>query len=100
VIALTDEQAVLVRTLLRRHFPDGEAWIFGSRYHGDAKKFSDLDLALKAARPLTLRELGLLDEAFENSSLPFKVDVVDYQTVGDSFRSIIDRNSMLFYPMN
>jgi len=97
VIELTDKQAALVRSILRQYFRHGEAWIFGSRYHGGAKKFSDLDLALKSDRPLTIDELGLLCEAFENSSLPFRVDVVDYLSVGESFRVIIDNNSGVFY---
>ena len=97
MIALTDKQASLVRSILRQYFPRGEARIFGSRYHGGAKKFSDLDLALKSDRPLTLNELGLLSEAFENSSLPFRVDVVDYLSVGENFRAIINKNSGVFY---
>ena len=97
MIGLTDEQAALVRSILRQFFPCGEVWIFGSRYHGGAKKFSDLDLALKSDHPLTIDELGLLSEAFENSSLPFRVDLVDYLSARESFRAIIDENSGLFY---
>ena len=97
MIGLTDKHAALVRSILGQYFPCGEVWIFGSRYLGSAKKFSDLDLALKSTRPLTLDELGMIDEAFENSSLPFRVDTVDYLSVGESFRAIIDENSGLFY---
>ena len=97
MIELNDKQASLVRSILKQYFPDGEAWIFGSRYIGGAKKFSDLDLALKSDRPLTLDELGLISEAFENSSLPFRVDIVDYRSAGESFRAVIDENSGVFY---
>jgi len=34
----------------------------------------------------------LLREAFEKSDLPFRVDVVDYNAVSDSFRAIIENN--------
>jgi len=97
MIDLTEKQSSLVRSILRQYFPRGEAWIFGSRYIGGAKKFSDLDLALKSDHPLTLDELGIIDEAFENSSLPFRVDAIDYLSVRESFRAIIDENSGLFY---
>ena len=97
MIHLSEKQASLVRLILGHHLPRGEAWIFGSRYHGGARNFSDLDLAIKSDRPLTLDELGLISEAFENSSLPFRVDVVDYLSVGESFRAAIDENSDLFY---
>ena len=97
MIELNDKQASLVHSILRQYFPNGEAWIFGSRYIGGAKKFSDLDLALKSDRPLTLDELGLISEAFENSSLPFRVDIVDYRNAGESFRAVIYEHSGLFY---
>ena len=97
MIDLNEKQASLVRSILGQYLPRGEAWIFGSRYRGVAKNFSDLDLAIKSDRPLTLDELGLISEAFENSSLPFRVDVVDYLSVGESFRAVIDENSGLFY---
>ena len=32
----------------------------------------------------------LLREAFEESDLPFRVDVIDYNAVSDEFRAIID----------
>ena len=34
----------------------------------------------------------LLREAFEESDLPFRVDVVDYRTVSEAFRAIIDQS--------
>ena len=32
----------------------------------------------------------LLREAFEESDLPFRVDIVDYNTVSEAFRAIIE----------
>jgi predicted nucleotidyltransferase len=81
----------LVREVLRGNLPPGaRAWVFGSRVTGCARRYSDLDLAIDAGRRLTLDELGILGEAFGESDLPFKVDVVDWHAVSDRFRARVD----------
>ena len=53
------------------------------------KRSSDLDLAIDAGRKLSLEELNALDSAFEESDLPYKVDLVDWTTTGEAFREIV-----------
>ncbi|MDE8345815.1 MAG: restriction endonuclease subunit S [Acidocella sp.] len=55
------------------------------------KDSSDLDLAIDAARPLTRDEESALRGVFEESDLPYAVDVVDMQTVSKTFRKIVER---------
>ena len=64
---------------------------FGSRAAWTAKDYSDLDLAVVGAGPLDWRTLGRLKEAFEESSLPMRVDVLDWHAIPDSFRQVIER---------
>jgi uncharacterized protein len=88
--ALPADHRRLVLTILRANLPDGaEAWVFGSRATGRARPYSDLDLAIDAGRPLTLDELACLAEAFRDSVLPYRVDVVDWRAIGDQFRQLI-----------
>ena len=76
--------------ILAAHLPPGSAaWVFGSRATGRARPFSDLDLAIDAGRRLTLDELATLSEAFSESDLPYKVDVVDWQGIDERFRQMI-----------
>ena len=63
--------------------------MFGSRATGGAQRYSDLDLAIDAGRRLTLDELAILGEAFGDSDLPFKVDVVDWHSISEAFRDRI-----------
>jgi type I restriction enzyme S subunit len=56
-----------------------------------AKPFSDLDIALEAAAPLAPDVLIDLEEAFEASDLPWKVDVIDLNAVSPEFRLIVER---------
>jgi predicted nucleotidyltransferase len=85
---MTDEQAAIVRGVLRAHLPKGaRAYVFGSRAHGGARRYSDLDLALEWDGPLGLDIVGAIAEALSESDLPYKVDVVDLATVDPAFRA-------------
>lgn len=78
-----------VLRILKAHLPGFEVWVFGSRVQGTARTYSDLDLAVITQRPLPLEIMADLKEAFDQSDLTIKVDVVDWATTGDAFRRII-----------
>lgn len=84
----------IVQVILQRFVPDHEVWAFGSRAKWLAKEYSDLDLCVLGETPLGFRTLGLLEEAFDESDLPYKVDVVDWATTSPSFRAIIERDKV------
>ena len=80
----------LVRAILRQHLPQGgKVWAFGSRARSDNRAASDLDLAIDLGRALTLIEVAGLCSAFEESTLPYKVDVVDMHKISAAFRDIV-----------
>ena len=82
-----------VRAILREHLPRGvEAWVFGSRADWTTKDSSDLDLALEGDGPLDPGIVMALELAFQESLLPFSVDVVDLRRVDEGFRRIVLRN--------
>ena len=80
----------IVASILRRHIPDRDVWAFGSRVSGRVKPYSDLDLIVAGREPLTLSTLAAITTDFEDSSLPFKVDVVDWVLTSSSFRKAIE----------
>ena len=83
---------ICVHKILNNHLTiDTKVWVFGSRATGTTKKSSDLDLAIDAGRPLTHQERIALAEAFDESDLPYTVDVVDMQTVSKGFKAIIEQ---------
>lgn len=87
---LAPEHRLRVLDILATHLPKGAVVsAFGSRAKGRARRFSDLDLAVDVGRRLTLDETALLAEAFSDSDLPFRVDIVDWQAIGDGFRKAI-----------
>jgi predicted nucleotidyltransferase len=92
MLHLTPSQKEIVQTILATLAADCDVWVFGSRANGKPKPFSDLDLCLKAknGEPLTLKQLAVLEEAFSESLLPFKVDVVDWYTLSEPFKLAIE----------
>jgi type I restriction enzyme S subunit len=92
MIDLTPAHLESVKRILAEYVPDCEVRAFGSRCKGAARKFSDLDLAVCGHEKLPWLQLADLQEAFQESDLPFRVDVLDYHTVSDNFRAIIDKD--------
>ncbi len=89
MIELAPAHLAIVKRILAERVPSAEVRAFGSRVRGQAKPWSDLDLVIIGTAPLSLRELGELREAFEASTLPMRVDLVDWHTVGPAFREVI-----------
>ena len=89
MIDLPADQMARVRDIVRQHVHSGEVFAFGSRVNGRAKKFSDLDLLIKATGGLPWRTLADLRESFEASDLPITVDVVDWNACSAQFLSLV-----------
>jgi predicted nucleotidyltransferase len=96
MIDLTSEQIQIVRRILSQYVPGLPARIFGSRVNGRAKPHSDLDLALMTDQPLPPLTGALLRDAFSESDLPFKVDIVDWAEISESFRKVIEEKNEIF----
>ena len=87
---LQAEHRAVVLSLLDANLPPGgKVWVFGSRATGRARRYSDLDLLIDAGRPLSLAEAALLREGFEESDLPYRVDIVDWYATDERFRRLI-----------
>ncbi len=97
-LALTPDEMSLVQEILERHLPGREVWVFGSRTRPSPKTFSDLDLVLHGETPVGIETLAKLSEAFSDSGLPFKVDLVDWATASEAFRQIILAQKMVLQP--
>ncbi len=86
----------IIMQILQKHVPQYAVWAFGSRVKGTAKPYSDLDLAVitsEQALPLSIH--AALAEAFSESDLPWKVDIVDWQLASPDFRRIIESHHIV-----
>ncbi len=93
-LALDAHNWNIVRSILQSQLPHAEVWAFGSRARGTPKPYSDLDLALITAQPLSLSKMAQLHDAFDTSDLTIKVDLVDWASTVESFRDIIARDKV------
>ena len=91
MIKLEAKQLEIVNAILRAHVPDCEVRVFGSRASGNPKPFSDLDLVLLSPAPLSDKTISALQEAFSESALPIRVDLLDWATLSAEFQNIIQK---------
>jgi predicted nucleotidyltransferase len=94
---LTEEHKKLVVEILTKHFPDCKFYIFGSRFRGNFHESSDLDIAIEPIKTsLSLVQMGKSKEAFMNSTLPFRVDILDITKASPDFvKKILNESAVL-----
>ena len=83
--------------LLRTHVPHAEVWAYGSRVTGNGHEASDLDLVLRNPQNLLEETDALPDlkEAFTESNLPIRVEIMDWARIPTSFHREIERAHMV-----
>lgn len=95
-IEMRPQDNTIVVSILKSLLPsDSRVYVFGSRAKGQVKRSSDLDLAIDLGRPLTRAETLTLADAFEESDLPFRVDVVDLSIASGTMRKTILNEGLL-----
>ena len=85
---LTNDELLLLQTLLKKHLPDIEVWAYGSRVNGKPHFASDLDMVAFAG-PEQALAITELREALEESSLPFRIDLFVWDQLPENFRKVI-----------
>ena len=90
-IDITAEQRKTVLSLLEKHLPNTTAWVYGSRAKWTARPQSDLDMVVFATPEQSSRVFDLR-EAFEESNLPFRVDLFVWDDVPERFRKHIKQD--------
>lgn len=97
MIAVSPLEFESIIVILNAHVPIGEARAFGSRYRCTHKDYSDLDLAIDIGEKMPMQQMYRLKDAFEESELPFRVDLLDYRSVSAEFRAVIDKGFEVIY---
>jgi len=85
------EYVKIIKNILEEQVPEFEVRAFGSRVDGKAKRYSDLDLVLVGKQKISIRKLRQLEDAFQESDLPFRVDVIDWNRISDEFKNVIEK---------
>ncbi len=91
MIDISPEHKHIVQNILCEYVPQATVYVFGSRASLTAKPHSDLDLVIIDKSEIPINHLHLLQEAFAESDLPFRVDVLDWHALSDTFRGHIQK---------
>lgn len=92
-LQIKPEHLKIVTSILQEN-TKSKVFAFGSRTKGTARELSDLDLLIKDE--ITKVDLSKLREAFEESNLPFKVDLVVWADIEENFKKNIEKDLVEF----
>ena len=96
MFGLEERHLNFIKETLKKYIPAPEAkfYIFGSRAKGKYREYSDVDIAIDSL-DLTASLKSKLELEFENSTFPYKVDIVDLNNIKDSFKNLIQDDLVL-----
>jgi type I restriction enzyme S subunit len=95
MLALTPQQLATGRAALHAGLPRREVRAFGSRVSSFARRYSDLDLMLMGEEPVADIIRADLREDFDESGLPFRVDVVFWCEAPGILRKVVERDGVV-----
>ncbi|NBU53707.1 MAG: nucleotidyltransferase domain-containing protein, partial [Alphaproteobacteria bacterium] len=75
-----------IRSIFARHLPYKKVWAYGSRVKWTASNTSDLDCVVFDANDI---EIANAREAFDESDIPFEVQLLNWGTIPDDFKKNI-----------
>ena len=94
----TDRDIQTAHDIIRSLLPPDRArlWLFGSRARGDARRWSDIDVAVEPLTGLPPGVLAELRELLAESSILLDVDLVDLSQAGDALRDAIKKEGTVW----
>jgi len=97
MIAADPAYLEIILGIIKKHIPNCKVLAIGSRVRWTHSETSDLDLVIVGDKKLEFGLLGEIREDLMESDVPFRIDVLDYRAVSESFRGIIDRENVILY---
>lgn len=84
-------EEIVVRPLQRLNV---RVYVFGSRARGKHHQFSDLDILIQTTQNslITVEVISSIKEQAEESTLPFKIDLVNEQSLAESYRASVAKD--------
>lgn len=81
----------LLRDIINKHplSKNASVFLYGSCARGDNHKKSDIDIAISPYTKLPHGQLADLRATIEESSIPYRVDLIDLNDTSDSFKTTI-----------
>jgi predicted nucleotidyltransferase len=87
-ISIRPQERQILVSLMEQFLPHTQVWAFGSRVKGKPRSCSDLDLVAFTGKEQRA-QVSLLKEALDESNLPFRVDLLEWNSIPDNFKENI-----------
>lgn len=81
-----------IKQMIKQYMPDAQAFIYGSALY--KKDFRDIDIGF--SKIPNKQEFIRLEEAFEESTFPYIVDLVDFAHVSETFKDEVFKHKVLW----
>lgn len=88
IIDVEPRHLKMVNSIFARNLPFKKVWAFGSRVKWTARPASDLDCVVFGA---TDGEISKAKEAFDESEVPFEVQLLNWENIPDDFKENIKK---------
>jgi len=93
---ITKDEEEIIFKILSPYFEKYDFYFYGSRCRTDFRPLSDLDILVKGAHPLDLDDLDFIKSAFDESNLPYIVNITDYHSITPEFYKSIEDDIVKF----
>ncbi len=83
-----------IKNIISKYIEEKDrVFIFGSSVRND--KYNDIDVGILASENRNIK-IYLINEELENSTIPYKIDVIDFNKVEDDFKNEIFKNEIVW----
>ena len=87
---VNEKEQKIVESILSKYCDEYSFYYYGSRAKGNFQKSSDLDILIKGHKEMPIEIFGQLRREFDESWLPFIVDLHDFHRMSEWFYQLIE----------
>ena len=87
---VNEKEQKIIESILAKYRDEYAFYYYGSRAKGDFGKPSDLDILIKGSEEMPIGTFEQLRRDFDESWLPFIVDLHDFHRMSDRFYQLIE----------
>ena len=91
MIDLQEKYINFIKKLIIKYLPNCTIYLFFFFVKGTAKKYSDIDIALDCC-DLDERILLKIKNEFNESTIPYEVDIIDLKNISETFKNHINND--------
>ena len=90
ITGVNEKEQKIIESILGKYREEYSFYYYGSRAKGDFQRPSDLDILIKGNEEMPIETFGQLRREFDESWLPFIVDLHDFHRISDQFYQLIE----------